>query len=80
MRGRLPPMWALLVLFLLFAGASTVAALPVESEWEFMTDLHMMPSCQSAALSVKTLSTSTDLPGSSEIEVLSALYCVIAGD
>ena len=73
-------MWALLVLFLLFAGASTVAAVPVESEWEFMTDLTMMPSCQSEALSAKTLSTSTDIPSSSEIEVFSALYCVIAGD
>lgn len=80
MRGRLPPMWALLVLFLLFAGASTVAALPAESEWDFKTDLQMMPSCQSESLSAKTLSTSTDMPSFSEIEVLSALYCVIAGD
>ena len=73
-------MWALLVLFLLFAGASTVAAVPVESEWEIMTELKMMPSCQSEVLSARTLSTSTDIPSSSEIEVFSALYCVIAGD
>ena len=80
MRGRLPPMWALLALFLFLAGASTVAALPVEPEWDFMMGPQMMPSCQSESLSVKTLSTSTDMPGSSEIEVFSALYCVIAGD
>lgn len=73
-------MWALLALFLFLAGASTVAALPAESDWEFMTDVQMMPSCESASLPVKMLSQSTDMPSFSEIEVFSALYCVIASD
>ena len=80
MRGRLPPMWALLALFLFLAGASTVAALPVESEFEFMTDLHMMPSCENASLQARSLDPTTDLPSPAGIEALSALYCVISGD
>lgn len=80
MRGRLPPMWALLALFLFLAGASTVAALPAETEWDFMTDVQLMPSCERVGLEYKTPGRSTDLPSSSEIEVFSALYCVISGD
>ena len=80
MRGRLPPMWALLALFLFLAGASTVAALPVDAEWDFMTDLQITPSCESLKLPGRTLSQSTDMPSSSELEVFSALYCIVPGD
>lgn len=80
MRGRLSPMWALLALFLLLAGASTVAALPVDSERDFMTDLQIAPSCESLKLPGRTLSQFTDMPSSSEIEVFSALYCIVPDD
>lgn len=73
-------MWALLVLFLFLAGASTVAAVPADAEWDFISDLQVMPSCERASLPAKTLSQPTDVPSSSEIDVFSALYCVLAGN